>query len=97
MVDYFEINLKGFWPPLPMVDIVFLRNVMIYFDIPTKARVLENVRRVMNPEGALILGGAETTLMIDDSFVRNEYEKSPYYTLCRQNQSAQAALSEVRI
>ncbi len=81
MVDFFEINLKGFWPPLPLVDIIFLRNVMIYFDLHTKALVLEKVRKMMNPEGMLVLGGSETTLMIDDTFKRNECEKSPYYTL----------------
>ncbi len=52
------------------MDIVFLRNVLIYFDLPTKRQVLTNVRKVLRPGGFLVLGGAESTLSLDDSFTR---------------------------
>lgn len=60
---------------LPQMDIVFLRNVLIYFDLPTKRQVLANVRKVLRPGGFLVLGGAESTLSLDDSFSRVETEK----------------------
>ncbi|GAB3241528.1 CheR family methyltransferase [Kineosporia babensis] len=64
-------------PPagLPPMDIVFLRNVLIYFDQPTKRQVLGHVRRVLRPGGFLVLGGAESTLSLDDSFERVEAGK----------------------
>jgi chemotaxis protein methyltransferase CheR len=64
-------------PPtgVPPCDIVFLRNVLIYFDLATKRSVLANVRKVLRPGGFLVLGGAESTLSLDDSFHRMELEK----------------------
>ena len=47
-----------------------MRNVMIYFDVETKKRILANVREVLRPEGYLFLGNAETTLNLDESFER---------------------------
>jgi len=61
-------------PPIgvPTCDIVFLRNVLIYFDLATKRTVLSHVRRVLRPGGFLVLGGAESTLNLDDAFQRME-------------------------
>src|SRR5208337_359960 len=50
--------------PLGRFDIVFCRNVLIYFDQPTKARALEAIAALMPPDGLLYLGGAETVLGI---------------------------------
>ncbi|MBL8932862.1 MAG: protein-glutamate O-methyltransferase CheR [Kineosporiaceae bacterium] len=65
-------------PPIgvPQSDIVFLRNVLIYFDIETKRAVLSNVRKVLRPGGFLILGGAESTLNLDGAFQRTELGKA---------------------
>lgn len=57
---------------VPTCDIVFLRNVLIYFDLDTKRTVLTHVRRVLRPGGFLVLGGAESTLNLDDAFQRME-------------------------
>jgi chemotaxis protein methyltransferase CheR len=57
---------------VPMCDIVFLRNVLIYFDVDTKRTVLSHVRRVLRPGGFLVLGGAESTVNLDDAFQRVE-------------------------
>jgi chemotaxis protein methyltransferase CheR len=49
-------------------DIVFCRNVLIYFDVGTKKSILANIRRVLEPGGHLFLGTSETTLNLDDVF-----------------------------
>lgn len=64
-----QMNLIAPWQYLPQQDVVFLRNVLIYFDQPTKRSVLENIRRVLSPAGHLFLGAAETTVGVVDGFV----------------------------
>jgi chemotaxis protein methyltransferase CheR len=79
MVEFRELNLARPWPYLPRMDLVFLRNVMIYFDAETKRSILGRVARLLRPGGYLLLGGAETTLNLDDSFHRVERLKGGFY------------------
>ncbi|XBH22158.1 protein-glutamate O-methyltransferase CheR [Jonesiaceae bacterium BS-20] len=60
-------------------DVVFLRNVLIYFDVPTKLSVLNRIRGAMRPGGYLILGAAETTVGLDDSWKRVQVGRSSIY------------------
>lgn len=68
MVTFKEWNLLGDLKGLGQFDVVFCRNVLIYFDQPTKTRVLENMARLMPEDGVLYLGGAETVLGISEKF-----------------------------
>jgi chemotaxis protein methyltransferase CheR len=70
MIDFRPLNLASSWPLLPPCDLVFLRNVMIYFDVPTKKAILQKIAKILKPDGYLILGGAETTYGLDDTFRR---------------------------
>lgn len=81
MVRFGVVNLIGPWPEIPTVDIVLLRNVMIYFDLDTKRRLLERVRGTLRPDGYLFLGNAETTLNIDDRYIRVEPSRAGCYQL----------------
>ncbi|HEY2787442.1 MAG TPA: protein-glutamate O-methyltransferase CheR [Fimbriiglobus sp.] len=79
MIDFQQLNLVGVWPPMPAFDLVFLRNVMIYFAVETKKPILRKVGQVLRPDGYLLLGGAETTFNLDDSYRRVESLKSGFY------------------
>lgn len=81
MIDTRALNLAEQWPALPPMDMVFLRNVLIYFDIEVKRQILARVRRVLRPDGYLFLGGAETTLNLDDSFERLQIGRATAYRL----------------
>jgi chemotaxis protein methyltransferase CheR len=69
MAQFREFNLLSDLRPLGRFDIVFCRNVLIYFDQPTKARVLEAIALLLAPDGLLYLGGAETVLGITSRLV----------------------------
>lgn len=60
MVEFLQVNLvRDGWPFREPFDVVFCRNVMIYFDAPTQRKVLERIHRVMKPGGLLFVGHAE--------------------------------------
>ena len=68
MVQYKELNLLHDLKSLGTFDVVFCRNVLIYFDQQTKGGILENIAKIMTDDGVLYLGGAETVLGISDKF-----------------------------
>lgn len=68
MVDFQPFNLMSPFHGLPQFDVIFCRNVLIYFDIETKSSVLSRMSSVLAPDGFLFLGGAETTVGIDTCF-----------------------------
>ncbi|MCG5241487.1 CheR family methyltransferase [Azospirillum doebereinerae] len=78
MASFREWNLLGDLSPLGQFDIVFCRNVLIYFDGPTKAKVLDSIARQMPQDGVLYLGGAETVLGITDRFKPVEGQRGLY-------------------
>jgi chemotaxis protein methyltransferase CheR len=78
MVQFREWNLLADLHPLGRFDVVFCRNVLIYFDQPTKARVLDAVARQMPGDGLLYLGGAETVLGITSRFAPLAGERGVY-------------------
>ena len=81
MLSFRRLNLSEAWPMMPKMDIIFLRNVLIYFDQETKKRILQKVRQQLNPHGYLFLGSAETTFNLDDSFERKLIGRAVCYQL----------------
>jgi len=67
-VRFRTFNLLDDPGSLGTFDLIFCRNVLIYFDQPTKSVVLDRLSRVLAPDGYLFLGGAETVLGITDKF-----------------------------
>jgi len=81
MVEFRNVNLIEPLPALPPFDVVFLRNVLIYFDIEVKRRILEKFATVIRPGGILFLGGVETTLNLSSRFAELRLDKCTCYRL----------------
>ena len=70
LIQFISVNLiRDDWPFREPFDVVFCRNVMIYFDAPTQRKVLERIHRVMVPGGMLFVGHAENFSESKDLFV----------------------------
>lgn len=78
MVQFKYFNLLDSYGSLGQFDIVFCRNVLIYFDQETKGQVLGNISRVLKNDGYLFLGGAETVLGLTDKFKTVEGQRGLY-------------------
>ena len=78
-VEFRQLNLNDTWPITMSYDIVFLRNVLLYFDTKTRGEVLEKMARVIRPDGALFLGGAETMLGLNTGYERLTGNGCSYY------------------
>ena len=81
MIDFRQLNLTENWPGLNDIDVIFMRNVLIYFDLPTKKKILARIPNILRPDGALFLGAAETTLGVEAAFEPLQIEKTLCYRL----------------
>ncbi len=73
-----SFNLLGDPRILGRFDVIFCRNVLIYFDVPTKARVLERIAAQLAPDGALYLGAAETAIGVTRALAPLPGERTVY-------------------
>lgn len=83
MVTFTKHNLLHAPPAGGPFDIVFIRNVLIYFDLATKRDILRRLSAVMAPGGFLVLGAAETTIGVDDGWDRVQTGRGSVYRLAR--------------
>ncbi len=79
MLKFRNINLAKPFPLIGQMDIVFIRNVLIYFSTETKKNILSQIKKILKKDGFLVLGSTETTLNLDSSFKRITYGKSSFY------------------
>ncbi|MEO2002031.1 MAG: CheR family methyltransferase, partial [Pirellulales bacterium] len=78
-IEFRKLNLTQDWPIMTPYDIVFLRNVLLYFDTKTRGEVLGKMSRAIRPDGALFLGGAETMLGMNAGYERLTGKGCSYY------------------
>jgi chemotaxis protein methyltransferase CheR len=86
-VEFRVMNLLDSWFNLGRFDIVFMRNVLIYFDVDVKRQLFGKIRKVLTPDGYMLLGGAESPLNIDNNFVRFPFERAGVYRLLEPQES----------
>jgi chemotaxis protein methyltransferase CheR len=80
MIEFRELNLVDPFPALlPKMDIVFLRNVLIYFSPESKTEILNKVHAVMHKDSYLFLGGSETTMNLKVNFEREQIGSAVCY------------------
>ncbi|MGJ4942983.1 CheR family methyltransferase [Bradyrhizobium sp. HKCCYLS1011] len=80
MVQHRQLNLLQDFSHLGKFDVIFCRNVLIYFDQETKGAIFERLAKVLEPDGTLILGAAESVVGITDTF-RPSQERRGLYQL----------------
>ena len=68
MVQHRQLNLMQDFSHLGSFDAIFCRNVLIYFDPPTKAAIFNRLARAIEPDGMMVLGAAESVVGISDAF-----------------------------
>ena len=94
-VDVRALNLASPWGALPRQDIVFCRNVLIYFDVETKKSILRRVGDLIKPDGYMFLGAAETTRGLDDQFESLQVGTSGCYRIVGATKAAATPVSRL--
>lgn len=79
MITYQRLNLTKPLPFMSQFDVVFIRNVLIYFDQSTKIDILNRVHRTLNPDGYLFIGSAETVIGMGLPYRREEIDATVCY------------------
>ncbi|MBN9684462.1 MULTISPECIES: CheR family methyltransferase [unclassified Corallococcus] len=95
-VEFRPLNLMDDFPLEAPVDLVFLRNVMIYWDVPTRRAVLARVRRMLHADSYLVLGAAEASPLMEDGFTRHLMGQTSWYRPTPASQGVGAAVEEAR-
>jgi chemotaxis protein methyltransferase CheR len=82
LVEFHELNLIKTWP-FTGIDLLFMRNVLIYFDLETKQEIFKKIRKCLAPDGYLFLGAAETPHRVDESFQRVSVKNATTYQVVK--------------
>ncbi len=94
MVQYRQHNLLDSFAPLGMFDVIFCRNVLIYFDSKTKQDVLSRISRTLVKDGHLLLGAAETVVGFTNLFAPMPEKRGLYvHAAAKKPQPQLAAMS----
>lgn len=81
MANFKKVNLLENFKGIGVFDIIFCRNVAIYFKQQDKMKLFKTLANILEPDGALIVGGSESLTGVAPDFKVNHYNKSIYYTL----------------
>ncbi|TRY14567.1 CheR family methyltransferase [Shewanella hanedai] len=68
MIHFKQLNLLENWPMSGPFDVIFCRNVLIYFDNETKQKIIAKFRKMLSPQGYLFIGHSETLMNISEEF-----------------------------
>ena len=82
MVEFRHLNLLGPWGLANGIDVVFIRNVLIYFDNPTKNSIITKIAGLLAADGYLVLGGSESPPGLAERFERVDTRPGVYRKKC---------------
>ena len=80
MVQHRQLNLLHDFSQLGTFDVIFCRNVLIYFDQDTKINIFNRLAKTIEPDGFLVLGAAETVVGLTDAL---QWEDDDYDGSCK--------------
>ena len=95
MVQYRQLNLLQDFSHLGTFDIIFCRNVLIYFDQATKTNIIDRVARMLESDGVLALGAAETVIGITNAFKPYPERRGLYCPNIAPGSAARAGLTPI--
>jgi chemotaxis protein methyltransferase CheR len=78
-IRFDQLNLQSAWPLVEKVDFIFLRNVLIYFDLETKAKIIAKMVNKLNDGGLIVLGSAESMVGLSDEFDIVKFGSGSFY------------------
>lgn len=87
-VNFFKFNLLDDPRAMGTFDIVFCRNVLIYFDRPTRAKIFDKIADRLTSDGFMLLGGAESTFGVTDRFVSHPKERMLHLPVAKRADTA---------
>lgn len=90
MAQFAKINLTKPFPALGQFDVIFCRNVAIYFNEQDKINLFKKLASVLKPDGALILGGSENLSSLDTEFIAFRHQTGIFYQLKSLSEDDQA-------
>jgi chemotaxis protein methyltransferase CheR len=80
LVEFSELDLRGSWSNVTKpIDLILMRNVLIYYDLVTRELILDRVLAALEPDGYLFLGATETAFNLDGTFQRVHFGKATGY------------------
>ncbi|MEA2759803.1 MAG: chemotaxis protein methyltransferase CheR [Methylobacteriaceae bacterium] len=91
-INFREFNLMSDFRPLGAFDVIFCRNVLLYFDVPTKRDILARLSRALAPDGFLLMGSAETVIGLSDAFVPHQEHPTLFVHKATQRQRPELML-----
>jgi chemotaxis protein methyltransferase CheR len=80
-VEFSHVNLTDEWPVMPRMDLILLRNVLIYFDAGTRRAILHRTQELLHPQGFLVLGNGESALTDVKTFRRVAFGSTACFTM----------------
>lgn len=80
MVTFRPLDLRRDLASMGTFDLIFCRNVLIYFDTATKVKILDALRSALTARGSLVLGCAETVMNLHNGFKRTTLGQAHFYT-----------------
>lgn len=89
-LEFKQVNLKAPFTGMGSLDLIFVRNVLIYFNVETKKEILEKMTKLLQPDGVVFLGASETATGVTEQIERKRFADTFAYVLKNQVSTAGA-------